>query len=107
MDAYPKTLRDVPDDDLADLIAERECLEQCTGLERELIVRWLAARDMIEWLQAEQQLRASQQVAGLGRDWSALRSGPRRGDQRQRGGCATNSGHSASGLVDNRAALTR
>ena len=66
MDAYRKTLRDVPDDGLADLIAEREFLEQCTGLERELIVRWLA-RDMIEWLQAELRLRASQ-VPGLGRD---------------------------------------
>ena len=66
MDAYPKTLSDVPDDDLADLIAERECLEQCTGLERELLTRWLAARDVVEWLQAEQRLRALQ-VAGLGR----------------------------------------
>ena len=32
MDAYPKTLRDLPDADLAELVAERECLERCSGL---------------------------------------------------------------------------
>ena len=64
--AYPKTLRDIPDADLAERVAERECLEQCSGLERELIARWLAARDMIEWLQAEYQPTA--RVGGLGRD---------------------------------------
>ncbi len=66
MDAYPKTLRDVPDANLAELIAEPECLEQCSGLERELIARWLAACDLIEWLQAEQQRAA--RTPGLGRD---------------------------------------
>ena len=43
----------MPDADLAEMVGERECLEQCSGLE--LIARWLAARDVIEWLQAEQQ----------------------------------------------------
>lgn len=54
MNAYPRTLRDVPDADLAVLLVEHERLERCSGLERELITRWLAARDTIEWLQAEQ-----------------------------------------------------
>ncbi|OIQ81467.1 hypothetical protein GALL_367590 [mine drainage metagenome] len=77
MDAYPKILRDVPDVDLAELVAERECLEQCSGLVRELITRWLAARDVIEWLQAEQQ--RALRVGGLGRDgakWGPLASAP-------------------------------
>ena len=77
MDAYPKTLRDITDADLVELVAERECLEQCSGLERELIVRWLAARDMVEWLVAEQQCAAG--VAGLGRgrgEWLPRASTP-------------------------------
>ncbi len=53
MDFYPKSLRDVPDADLAELVAERDCLDHCNALERELIVRWLAARDVIEWLQEQ------------------------------------------------------
>ena len=88
-----------PPDVLDDaLVAERECLEQRTGLERELIVPWLAARDMIAWLQAELRLRASQ-VAGLGRDRSA--QGPGRGDRWRRDGCATSADLSTSRLVDN------
>ena len=66
MDLYSKTLRDVPDDDLAELLAERESLEQCSWLERELVARWLAARDAIEWLLSEERRRVP--AAGLGRD---------------------------------------
>ena len=61
MAAYPKTLRDVPDDNLADLVAERECPERCSGLK--LFVRWLAARDVIEWLPARQHRTTHQPLA--------------------------------------------
>ncbi|OIQ84996.1 hypothetical protein GALL_331890 [mine drainage metagenome] len=81
MDAYAKIMRDIPDADLAELVAERQCLDQCAGLERELIVRWLAARDLIEWLQAEQQRAA--RIAGLGRDEMGLMG--RRGNRWKRG----------------------
>ncbi len=53
MDLYPKSLREVADADLAELVAEREFLERCSALERELTVRWLASRDLIEWLHAQ------------------------------------------------------
>jgi hypothetical protein len=64
--ACPKTLHDIPDAGLAERVAEREWLEPCSGLERALIVRWLAARDVIEWLLADPQCAAG--VAGLGGD---------------------------------------
>lgn len=66
MDTYPKTLREVPDDDLAELLAERESLAQCSGLERELVARWLAARDTIEWLLAEDRKPVPAAGRGLG-----------------------------------------
>ena len=56
MDAYPRMLRDVSDADLASLVAEPEFLQHCGALTRALVERWLAARDTIEWLQAEQRV---------------------------------------------------
>ncbi|OIQ97833.1 hypothetical protein GALL_201580 [mine drainage metagenome] len=67
MNAYPRTLRDIQDADLAALLVEHEWLDRCSELERELTTRWLAACDTIEWLQTEH-------VAGRGANHAPCQS---------------------------------